>query len=141
MEPKISNGFLKIENPQLRQGTTLNYVGNINEFDFANIVPSQYKNFCKLRTLLNLSNIEFEEINIVKWNSQLNHSSPGRCKFIVKTTHPNLLWYKYDTEAPGGGNNFIYYKKRKIKTTIFTNYNVGDLDELLIQDNGVNGEN
>ena len=132
MEPQISNGFLKIENPQLRQGTTFNYVGNIGtEFDFANIIPSQYKNFCKLRSLLNSANIEFEEINIVKWNSQCNYSSPSRCKFIVKTTHPNLLWYKYDTESPGGGNNLIYYKKRKIKTTVFTDYNLDDINELL----------
>lgn len=131
MEQFISNGYLKITNPQLHQNTILNYFGDINYFDFASIVPSQLKNFTNIERKLNKQQIYFTEINIIKWNSQAEYGSPSRCKFIIKTSHPNLLWYKYDTEAPGGGNNLIYYKKQKIKTTIFIDMDDEQIDNLI----------
>lgn len=130
MEKYITNGFLKIINPQLQQNSTYNYSGNIADFDFASIIPTQFKNYQNIKQLLNLSQIYFTEINVVKWNSNINYSSTSRCKFIIKTSNPNLLWYKYDAEAPGGGNNLIYYKKRKIKTTSFIDWNEYQLNEL-----------
>lgn len=131
MEQYISNGYLKITNPQLQQNTIFNYSGDINNFDFSLMVPSQLKNFTNIEEKLNKQQIYFTEINIIKWNSQAGNKSSSRCKFIIKTSHPNLLWYKYDTEAPGGSNNLIYYKKQKIKTTIFTNMDDELLDNLI----------
>ena len=131
MEQYISNGFLKITNTQLQQNLTHNYVGDINDFDFSSIIPTQYKNYQSIERLLNSFQIYFTEINIVKWNSQVGYGSRSRCKFIIKTSNPNLMWYKYDAEAPGGGNNLIYYKRRKIKTTIFIDWNEDNLNELL----------
>lgn len=131
MEQYISNGFLKITNPQLQQNLTYNYVGDINDFDFASMVPTQYKNYQSIERLLNSFQIYFTEINIVKWTSQVRYRSQSRCKFIIKTSNPNLLWYKYDAESPGGGNNLIYYKKQKIKTTCFIDRNENNLNELI----------
>lgn len=131
MEQNITNGFLKISNPQLQQNSTFNYVGNIENFDFASIVRSQLKNYITIQTLLNSQQIYFTEINIVKWNSEVGHGNPARCKFIIKTSLPNLMWYKYDAQAPGGGNNLIYYKKQKIKTTNFITLNENELIQLL----------
>lgn len=131
VEKNITNGFLKITNPQLHTLNYYNYDGSIDNFDFMNIIPTQYANFIKIQTLLNSVQIYFTTINIVKWNSQTGSGSPFRYKFIVGTTHPNLLWYKYDSEAPGSGFNLIYYKKNKIKTTIFINWTEQELLELL----------
>lgn len=131
MEQYISNGFLKIINPQLQQNSIYNYVGDINDFDFSSIIPTQYKNYQSIERLLNSFQIYFEKINIVKWNSQVGYGSRSRCKFIITTSNPNLIWYKYDAEAPGGGNNLIYYKKQKIKTTSFIDWNEDILNKLL----------
>lgn len=131
MEQYISNGYLKITNPQLHQNTILNYSGDINDFDFASIVPSQLNNFLSIERKLNKQQIYFTKIYIIKWYSQVGYRSPSRCKFIIETSHPNLLWYKYDTESPGGGNNLIYYKKQKIKTTIFIDMNDEQIDSLI----------
>ena len=85
-------------------------------------ITSQLNNYFDIQKILNFENIYFTEINIVKWNSQVRCKYPSRCKFIIKTSNPYLLWYKYDTEAPGGGNNIIYYKDKKIKTTKFITF-------------------
>lgn len=132
MEQFITNGYLKIINPQLLPETTYNYVGDINNFNPETVIPTQLNNYKRIEELLNRQGIYFTEINIIKWNSKKNlYLSTNRCKFIVRTTNPNLLWYKYDTESAGGGNNLIYYKKEKIKTTIFRNYTDQELNELL----------
>lgn len=132
MEKFITNGYLKINNPQLLAETTYNYVGDINDFNPENVIPTQFKNYKRIEELLNSQNIYFTEINIIKWNSKNNlWASPNRCKFIVKTTNPNLLWYKYDTEAVNGSHNLIYYKKKKINTSIFVRYTDEELNELL----------
>lgn len=131
MEQYISNNFLKITNPQLQQNLTYNYVGDINDFDFASIIPTQYKNYQSIEQLLNSFQVYFTEINIIKWNSQVGYGSRSRCKFIIKTSNPNLLWYKYDSESPGSGNNLIYYKKQKIKTTIFIDMDDEQIDNLI----------
>jgi hypothetical protein len=131
MEKYINNGNFRITNPQLQPECTFSYVGNIELFDFNDNIKGQQKNFNCIENLLNSQNIYFTEINIVKWNSKINYTSNKRCKFIITTSNPELLWYKYDTEAPGGSNNIIYYKNKKIKVTSFINLNEDDLFELL----------
>ncbi len=133
MENTITNGFQKINNPQLQPNAHFQYDGNINAFDFEKDVPSQLKNYTAIKKLLNEKQIDFTEINIVRWNAVGRHGSPARCKFIVKTTIPELLWYKSESNAPGSGNNQIYYKKQKIKTTTFVSWNGEKLAELLEQ--------
>ena len=134
MNEYITNGFLKITNPQLQINSTYNYVGEINNpiFDIHVIIPTQISNYMRIESILNSQQIYFTKINIVKWNSQKNYKrNSTRCKFIVETTHPNLIWYRYDSESPGGSNNLIYYKKQKIKTTDFIDWTEEKLIELL----------
>ena len=131
MEEYITNNYLKIKNPQLKENTVLNYDGSIENFDIENIITSQLNNYFDIQKILNFENIYFTEINIVKWNSQVRCKYPSRCKFIIKTSNPYLLWYKYDTEAPGGGNNIIYYKDKKIKTTKFITFTENEFYDLL----------
>jgi hypothetical protein len=135
MEKYITNGFLKITNPQLQKNSTYKYDGPIQNqlFDFNDIIPTQTTNYTRIESILNTQQIYFTKINIVKWNSQKGYGSPYRCKFIVETTHPYLLWYKYDSEALGGSNNLIYYKNQKIKTTDFIDWTENKLIELLQQ--------
>ena len=130
MNDYITNGHLKIKNPQLQENATYNNVCAVEDFDFANEVKHQLGNYNKIQELLNSQGIFFTEINIVKWNSQKNGcKSASRRKFIIKTSNPDLMWYKYDAEIAGGGNNLIYYKKRKIKTSFFTGYTVDNIGE------------
>lgn len=130
MERYITNDYLKIKNPQLQENTIFNYNGYIEDFDFNNI-SSQLNNFFNIQKILNFKNIYFTKINIVKWNSQVRCKYLSRCKFIIQTSNPYLLWYKYDTEAPGGGNNFIYYRDKKIKTTKFITFTEDEFYNLL----------
>ena len=134
MENTITNGFQKINNPQLQPNAHFQYDGDINAFDFEKDVPSQLKNYTAIKKLLNDKQIDFTEINIVRWNAVSGrYGSKARCKFIVKTTIPELLWYKSESNAPGSGHNQIYYKKQKIKTTDFIKWNGEKLAELLEQ--------
>lgn len=112
----ITNGYLKIRNPLSETNIFFKYVGKIDNFDFQKILSSPYNNFLEIQEILDKHNIQFTHINVVKWQATINRSC---CKFIVKTTNPNLLWYKYESKAIGSGNNFIYYKAKKIKTTDF----------------------
>lgn len=119
IEQYITNGYLSITNPQLQPNAYFNYDSTITDFDFKNIVPTQYSNYLMVENQLNSVEIYFDSINIVKWNSTKGYGSKSRCKFIVKTSNPKLLWYKYESESPGSGNNLIYYKNEKIKLTHF----------------------
>jgi len=133
MEKTITNNFLKIKNPQLQENTFFNYDGPISEFDFEKMVPTQFSNYKKIEALLNLQQIYFTSINIVKWKPKCNQDNSSRCKFIIETSNPDFLWYKSESEAYGSGNNQIYYKKLKIKTSLFTSWNQNQLVNLLQQ--------
>ncbi len=134
MDKNITNGFLKITNPQLQKNTFYNYAGPIVGFDFETEVPSQFKNYTQIEALLSLQQIYFTEINIVKWKPACsNNDNSSRCKFIIKTSNPNLMWYKSESDALGSSNNQIYYKGQKIKTTLFLSWNEKKLVELLQQ--------
>jgi hypothetical protein len=128
MEAVITNGHLKIRNPQLQDSTFFVYNGPIDGFEFEKTMPSQLNNYNALTTLLNSQNIHPTEINIVRWNSP--KGGGGRSKFIMKTTDPELLWYKSESNARGSGHNHIYYKKQKIKTTTFLSWDAAKLAEL-----------
>ena len=130
MDKYITNDFLKITNPQLQKNAFFNFNASVDEFDFEKNVPTQFNNYTNIEKILNPLLIFFTEINIVKWKPQCSKSS--RCKFIIKTTNPNLLWYKSESNALGSGNNQIYYKGQKIKTTEFLSWNEDKFIQLLL---------
>lgn len=42
-----------------------------------------------------------------------------RNSFLVLTSNPDILWYRYDTNSYGAAQNWIYLKKQKIKLSYF----------------------
>lgn len=85
-----------------------------------------------MKEKLEIQYIFFTELNLVKWNAPGKRSKPtNRYSFILKTTHPNLFWYKRDFDSFGSGHNCFYYKKDKIKISSFMLYDNKHITELL----------
>lgn len=102
MEETITNGYSSTKNPQLQENSTFNYVGNVNDFDFSKHVKGQLRNYNVLTEILQRHGISFTELNLVKWNAPEKRRQPtNRYSFILKTTHPNLFWYKRDFDSFG----------------------------------------
>ena len=72
------------------------------------------------KTLSNF-NIKFTKIIAIKW-CPYGTKIPKRTTFIVKSTHPNLWWYKYDSDSPGSGNNYVIFKDTKYKVTSWLSF-------------------
>ena len=104
----IFNEYKKIKNPTKYPKTIQKYQGLLAEdFDFKH----QKDNFTKIKTSLEHFNIFPTEIYYAE--------RVGKTMFVVCFTNPNIFWHKYEGEAYGSGQNYIYWKSQKINTTIW----------------------
>ena len=55
--------------------------------------------------------------------------------FVVLFNDPDFIWQKYEGIAYGSGQNYIYFREHKIKTSLFMCLTPEELVELF---NGVN---
>ena len=53
--------------------------------------------------------------------------------FVSMSEDGKVVWYKYEGYVPGGGQNHIYIKGRKMKLTTFLDMKVEDQDALFRQ--------
>ena len=115
----ISNGYRKVKNPTSAADNSPDehiYVGNIR--DFTRVTPIQYNNYMKIQESLEPFGITLETIHYRGWTI----NSYNKTNFLVETSHPNLLWHKYESNSHGSSQNFIYYKDKKINTTRWLKY-------------------
>ena len=115
----ITNGVKKVKNPAKYPGVTDVYQGQLQpNFDFKH----QTTNFQKIKNSLEPYNIYPTEI--------YSATRAGKSCFTVGFSNPDiieanpnmdpsLVWSKYEGEANGSGQNFIYYKSHKINTTVW----------------------
>ena len=105
----IKNENIKIKN-LLKIPNAETYNGNCELYDFRN----QKSNFENFKNKIIKLGIYPTTLYGAVWRiNTLRHS------FLIQTSNPNLLWYRYDTDSFGGSQNYIYIKKQKIKLTNF----------------------
>ena len=117
----ITNGSKKVKNPTKIAGTNTKYQGVLNEdYDFHH----QTENFNKIKELLEPHQIYGTEIYSAK--------RVGKNIFTVLFNNPHLMWQKYEGQGFGSGQNYIFYKEHKIKTTLFVDLTPDEINELFI---------
>ena len=116
----ISNGTKKVKNPVKYQGVTNTYQGQIPpDYDW----KFQIGNFQAISNSLVPHGIQPTEIYTA--------TRAGKSSFTVCFSNPDIIWNKYEGEGYGSGQNFIYYKGHKIKTTIWICLTNGDIEQIL----------
>ena len=122
----ITNGVKKVKNPAQIPGVGTIYQGELDEYvDF----KQQTENYKKIKELLEPEGIVMNEIYSAKRGS--------KTVFVVLFNNENFMWQKYEGNACGSGQNYVYYKEHKINTSIFTDLSHDELIELF---NGINPE-
>lgn len=118
----ISNGYRKIKNPIKYSNTTDKYSGPLlDNFDF----NYQTENFNIIKESVEQFQIYPDKINYAK--------RFGKAIFVVCFSDPKLLWYKYEGELPGSGQNYIYYGETKYKTTEWLTFNQNKIKEIIFK--------
>lgn len=122
----ISNDYKKILNPAKCENIINAYQGHIpHDFNF----KSQSKNFYNIFQSLEQFQIYPKEIYYGEKSIQGEKNS--RTTFVVTFSNPNLLWHKYEGNVCGSGQNYIYWKKRKINTTSWVKLSHDDINAIL----------
>lgn len=115
----ITNGYKKVKNPAKIPGVNNIYQGVLNpDFDF----KFQKENYKNIKNLLEPHGIHMTEIYYAK--------RLGTVVFVVLFNNPDFIWQKYEGRACGSGQNYIFFKKHKINTTIFTDLSIEEIFEL-----------
>jgi hypothetical protein len=119
----ISNEFKKIKNPVKYPGTANKYQGVLpDDFDF----KYQKENYDKIKLSLQPFNINPTEIYYA--------TRANKPIFVVCFDNPNIFWQKYEGEALGSGQNYIYWKSHKINTTVWLTFTSDEIVQIF---NGV----
>lgn len=114
----------KITNPLSKKYNTC-YNGPINNYMF----NAQQSNYDKLKELIDLTHIvaiHFDRINTY------NKNKCGTCTEFVAYNHDkSIVWHKYESSAPGSGDNRIYINGIKYKTTKFLSLTLQEVNNIL----------
>ncbi len=115
----ITNGEKKVKNPVKYQGVTGIYQGQLEpNYDFKH----QTGNFIAIKKSLEHVQVHPTEI--------YSSERAGKSSFVVCFSNPDIFWNKYEGEGYGSGQNYIYYKSFKIKTTIWICLTSDDIDKI-----------
>jgi hypothetical protein len=116
----ISNKYKKVKNPTKIPGVINRYEGPLDEnYDF----KFQKDNFEKITKSLEPFQTFPQEI----YYSERN----GKSTFVVTWNNPDIFWHKYEGNALGSGQNYIYWKGHKINTTVWIKMNLNDITTVL----------
>jgi len=116
---KIKNFLYNFEKADVKT-----YYGIIEDFDFEH----QTNNYKELMKSFEPFDINFTIIYYSKFNNSVKQI---RTTFLVKTDNENVCWYKYESMAPGGSNNFLFIKGKKHNLTQWFTYSFEKRKELL----------
>ena len=120
----ITNGtdkvYKKVKNPAKYPDVTDKYEGPlVSGFDFKH----QTANWEKIKTSLEPWQIYPTEIYFA--------NRAGKSSFVVLFSNPDIIWNKYEGEGYGSGQNLIYFKDKKIKTTLWITYSEQKIGQIL----------
>ncbi len=98
------------------------YSGLASQYDFL----KQKENHQRLRACLQRAGLDFTLAHAVTFQSDTGwcYENSIRChRFVVETTDPGVLWYKYVAGHPGSGQNHLFVHGRRIKVSQFVSTN------------------
>ena len=131
------NGF-RVKDPLTRNNIYFSYSGYHTNYDF----DHQVHNYSRLKNLFEQYNIFFTNIHVAKWKPQGRHENGNRVSFVVDT-NVNMIWYKYEGNSNGSGQNMLIYNRRKCNISSIINHPRLYHDQLLelVRDIGNINEN
>ena len=116
----ILSNNTKITNP-LTRSDVMSYEGPIIGVDLCR----QKRNFVLISNKLNDHGIFLDYI----WFAKFNRENKEVYHFVAKSNDNRIHWRKYEGNASGSGQNWIYIDGIKYKTTTFLSWN----NETLLQ--------
>ncbi len=108
----LVNKYIKIKNPHLLHNQAIIYECNPDDFEF----KTQQKNYDDLKSSFERYGITFTKIYSIRWSTHGEPQNPNRYVFVVESNSP-VVWYKYEGNSDGSGQNYLYFGKNKIKLT------------------------
>jgi hypothetical protein len=87
------------------------YQGPVSGYNFR----KQAENFIKLKNVLEANGIKFTAVSGLLYNGDRGYNQ----RFVVLTSHPAILWYKYVGFIAQSGQNHIFIHGRRIKVSLF----------------------
>ncbi len=108
----LVNTYIKIKNPSMLRPNSINHECDPENFEF----KTQQKNYDMLKNTLEPYGIVLTRIHATRWSTAGNILDPDRYVFVVESNSP-VVWYKYEGESYGSGQNYLYFAKKKIKLT------------------------
>ncbi len=115
-EKYLVNKYIKIRNPHLLHRQSICHECNSDDFDF----KTQQKNYDNLKSSFEPFGITFTKVYSTRWSTCDEPQNPNRYVFVVESNSP-VVWYKYEGDSYGSGQNYIYFGKKKIKMTQWLN--------------------
>jgi hypothetical protein len=119
----MDNKYMKNDNIKIKNILKIPNAETFNENCSTYNFKSQKLNFEKFKNKIEKCSIVPTQLYAANWEAY----SSARHSFLVLTSDPNLLWYRYDTNSIGAAQNWIYLKKKKIKLTDFLNMDEQDI--------------
>ncbi len=114
----VFNKDIKIKNPHTIRNNSVNYECEHHNFDF----KIQKKNYDKLKDSLGEFGIMFTKIYASRWSNRGEPQNPNKYVFVVET-NSQVVWYRYESEADGSAQNYIFMGKKRIKMTTWIESN------------------
>ena len=108
----LVNKYIKIRNPHLLHNQAICHECNPDDFEF----KTQQKNYDELKSSFEPYGISFTKIYSIRWSTYDDPENPNRYVFVVESNSP-VVWYKYEGNSVGSGQNYLYFGKKKTKLT------------------------
>jgi len=112
-------GGVKVPNP-CSKSDLLVYQGDLGGYNFG----PQARNYEAINESLGrLFGISLDYIWVGHYQGKTRGGGKGgkRTQFLVKSSDGNFYWRKYESPAPGSGQNWVYLKGKRMKTTQWLN--------------------
>ena len=106
----LKNDYIKISNPLKIKRNSIKIECESETFDFV----TQKENYNKIKETLEPFGINFKKVYATRWSTSNNLEKPDKYVFVVESDSP-VVWYKYESDAYGSGQNYLYLGKKKLK--------------------------
>jgi len=115
---------IKVKSP-LVLSNKYSYEGDIENIDFKH----QKNNYKKLSESLQPFSLKFVHIYYAEF--QTTPKSNIRAHFLASTENKEVYWRKYEAEAAGSGQNYIYFNGIRLKLTEWFSYDSEKQKEII----------
>ncbi len=106
----LKNDFIKISNPLKIKKNSIKTECDSDSFDFV----TQQENYNLLKQSFEPFGIFFRKVYATRWSTSNNLEKTDKYVFVVESNSP-VVWYKYESDGYGSGQNYLYLGKTKLK--------------------------